>query len=493
MRKNVFPVIITGILVASFVFWGCTKLDTTNLGVDLIPAVDNVHTFRDTFQIETTQGFFNDTSQVNLSGNFLLGRINNDPLFGTTNAELFLQFKPPFYPYYYGNPLDTLIGIDSVVLTLKYSGSYGDTTIPQQLEVTRITDTEFSDSSFKPHNINYSPMLGLPVSSVQTVDIRNLPNKVYFAHGKDSSTNQIRIKLDPIYANEWYLYDSSATGSFNAFRNDSLFRKIIKGLAVKSISSGNALMYLVLDDPDTRLEIHFRKRFNGKVDTVFNSLGIQTAYYSDFYPSAVANHIQRDRTGTPSLNPGPDELYLQTSPGSYANLHFPGLHPDSISNRVINRAEIVVEQIPDNPYYDSVFAVPHALYVDLIDTAAAKWKPIYFDLNPMAYYDPDNASFYFPSSMDYNSFGAFPKHKTGPGGTGIYYYTLNVTRQLQDMVSRKHINYDMRLFAPYTLVYPQYSTAILPYANPLAFGRIKIGSGSNPQYRMKLIMTWTKI
>ena len=124
MRKNVFPVIITGILVASFVFWGCTKLDTTNLGVDLIPAVDNVHTFRDTFQIETTQGFFNDTSQVNLSGNFLLGRINNDPLFGTTNAELFLQFKPPFYPYYYGNPLDTLIGIDSVVLTLKYSGDY---------------------------------------------------------------------------------------------------------------------------------------------------------------------------------------------------------------------------------------------------------------------------------------------------------------------------------------------------------------------------------
>ena len=493
MRKNVFAVIFTGILAASFIFWGCTKLDTTNLGIDLIPAVDNVHTFRDTFQIETTQGFFNDTSQVNLSGNFLLGRINNDPLFGTTQADLFLQFKPPFYPYYYGNQGDTLVGIDSVVLALKYSGSWGDTTVAQQLEVSRIVDREFSDSSFKYHNINYSPMLGLPVSSIENIDIRTLGNKVYFAHGKDSSTNQIRIHLDPIYANEWYLYDSSQTGNYNAFRSDSLFRKLINGLAVKSVGSGNALMYLVLDDPGTRLEIHLRKRYNGRIDTSYVSLGIQTVTYSDLFQSAVANHVQRNRAGTPSVNPGPDELYLQTSPGSYVNLHFPALHPDSISNRVINRAEIVVEQIPDNVYYDSIFSVPHALYVDLADTAAGKWKPIYFDLNPMAYYDPDNASFYFPSTMDYNSFGAFPKHKTGPGGVGIYYYTLNVTRQLQDMVTRRHINYDMRLFAPYTLVYPQYSKTILPYANPLALGRIKIGSGTNPQYRMKLIMTWTKI
>lgn len=498
MLKRFLPVAFGSFFIATLISGGCTKLDTTTLGSDLIPVVDNIHTFDTTLSIITTQGYFNDSFKIFKSENNVLGYINNDLLFGQTEANLFLQPKPTFFPYFFGNAADSLIKVDSVVLCLSFNGSWGDTTKLQTLRVFEIKDSDFGDSAFKFRTINYQPNLGTEVGS-RIIDIRTLAQKVVIANGKDSVTNQIRIKLSDNYRNTLFGRDSlkiSPTDN-NAFRNDSLFRKkFYNGLAVKSGGDANALMYIKLADPKTRVEVHFSKKniTTGKVDTVYSSLTISTNDFSTILPSATSNYIKRTWSNN-VLNPLASELYLQTGPGTFANLSIPGL--SNLNNRIIHRAQISIEQIPENPLTDSIFSVPPYLYLDLKDTGATKWKPLYFDLNPNTAYDPDFKSGfpYFPGSgeIDYAYFGGFARKKINAVGQSVYYYDLNVTRYVQQLVTKRTPNYEMRLFPGVRIFYPQFGTAAVPVSavslnNPLAFGRIKIKSGSHPDPKVKMRM-----
>jgi hypothetical protein len=155
VTKRFLPIALAAFLFIFSIISGCNKLDTTTLGSDLIPAIDNVNTFADTFDIRTTQGIFNDSFKILKTENNVLGLINNDPVFGRTDARMFFQLKPSFFPYYFGNAGDTLIAVDSVVLGLSYKGVWGDTTVSQNLEVYEILDSEFGDSTSYVKNIRY--------------------------------------------------------------------------------------------------------------------------------------------------------------------------------------------------------------------------------------------------------------------------------------------------------------------------------------------------
>ena len=197
MNKRIIITALTGLFAILVSTYSCTKLDTTTLGTDVIPVVDNINTFADTLNIVSTQGIFNDTSTISSTDDHALGLITNDELFGQTDASIYFQLKPRFYPYYYGQANDTVIGIDSIVLALKYRGFYGDSTIPQTLQVSEVSQSANGlwDSIYQPRPVNFV----VPTASVlgtKTVDIRNLKNQVKFGNNKDSATYQIRIKLD---------------------------------------------------------------------------------------------------------------------------------------------------------------------------------------------------------------------------------------------------------------------------------------------------------
>lgn len=508
MFKRFLPVTLLSYVCIVIGNWGCTKLDTTTLGSDLIPAIDNVNTFADTLDIITTQGIFNDTFRIGRVENHALGLISNDPLFGSTDARIYFQPKPTFYPYYLGNASDTIVAIDSIVLSLAYVGAWGDTSIPQQVKVHAINDRNFADSVYKnPKTIAYTPAIGNLIGSA-TVDLRTLKNVVKFNHGRDSSTNQVRIKLSDAYRDYFFANkDTSAVSLNNAFRSDSLFRKFHNGFAISS-TAGNALMYTSLVDAKTRLEIYVRKKNSGtgKLDTTFNSFGILSSSSNIAYitPSATSNFVSRSYPAN-VLNPSPGELYLQTGPGTFATLNIPGL--TGMTNRIVHRAQISIEQIPENAMTDSIFSIPSYMYLDLKDTGTAnKWKPLYVDLNPNTRYDPDFKSGlpYFPASgqIDYNYFGGFARKKTNAIGQQVWYYDLNVTRYVQQLVTKGLPNYELRLFPGFSTVYPQYGTtaspaSIIPLSNPLAVGRIKVKSGSfsDPEKKVKMRMTiiWSKL
>ena len=253
---------------------------------------------------------------------------------------------------------------------------------------------------------------------------------------------------------------------------------------------------LFRSDPSSRLEIHFRRRNAGKVDTIFNSLPLNSDIFGSptNFSSAIANYVKRTRPGLPS---GSQELYLQTTPGTYANLSIPGL--STLSNRIVHRAELIIQQIPEIP--ESVFKTPNFLYLDLRDsTPAPRWKPIYHDLNTAANYDPDFQNPlsipYYPSvniGVDYLYYGGYRRNKTDQFGNNIYYYNFNITKYVQDIVTTHRHNYDLRLMSPSKFDYPQYLADYEIYGNSIAFGRVKVGGGTNTNYRMILRVIYSKL
>lgn len=493
MQIRILPVIIIAFFISS-VIAGCSKLDTTDIGSDLLPAIDNVNTFEKILDITTTQGIFsNDSTTVGYDDDHVLGKINNDPLFGTTTANVYAQFKPTFYPYFYNIPKDSLVAFDSVVLCLSYKGFWGDSLVPLQLQVKEVALNAggFWDSVNQAKKITYAP----PTTNVlgnATVNITSLGKFMVYANHKDSVKNQIRIKLSSAFADSLFTRDST-----NAFRSDSAFKAFQNGFAIVANGSGNGILYTNLLDSSSKLEIHYRKKNGATIDTTFSALRISTAA-SSFATSATANNIIRNRTGFPVANPLANELYLQTTPGTYVDLKVPQL--DTFRNSIIHRAEIIIEQIPFDVTSDAYFSAPEYLYIDLKDTTSSlpKWKPIYFDLNPNVAYDPDfksvfGNSFFPTGGIDFLYHGGFARTKTDVTTSGqIRYYNFNISRYVQQIVTKRTINYPLRLYAPYNLDYAQYKT-VIPYTNRLAKGRVKVGSGTNPNYKMRLRLVYSKI
>jgi hypothetical protein len=499
VQKRILPIAFTAILLITLIGWSCTKLDTTDIGSDLLPAVDNVHTFADTLPINSTQGGLSDSTYISKYDDHAVGSISNDPLFGTTQASIFMQLKPTFYPYYFGNARDTIIAFDSVVLCLKYRGFWGDSTIPVRLEVKEVNDYQFGvDSIYKENNTAYQPGTGASLATA-FIDVRTLANYVKFTNGRDSVNNQIRIKLPMAWANQLVNRDSiKANAGNNAFYSDSVFRRFYHGIAVIGGGGGNGLIYTSLSDTATKLEFHYRRKNGGQPDTVYSSFRLNPSFaaVSANQPevSNTSNYIVRNRPAVVTSPPS-GEHYIQTAPGTFVNLNIPALA--TLSNRIVHRAEIIVEQIPTDPVFDEIFSAPNFLYLELKDTTAIpRWKPVYYDLNTSELYDPDYKTNipYVPGQIDFQYYGGYRKSRTDVlTGKLIKHYHFNITRYVQHIVTNHLYSYDMRLSAPFNLSYPQYSTTHIPYGNDIAFGRVKIGSGSNLNYRLRLRIVWSKL
>jgi hypothetical protein len=507
VQRN-FPGLYTyAILFLLISAFSCTKIDSTSLGSELIPAVDNVSTFADTLDIIGTQGTFNDSSRAFINDLHLLGGITNDPVFGTTKAEVFLELKPSFYPYFFGSAGDTIrnpaadsTGYDSVVLCLSTKSFYGDTTRPHKLKVYRIknSNTDFTDSlyllNYRPDQGNYGEELGSA-----TVDPTHLRDTIHYPGSAHTTvTNQIRIKLSDNFLASLVANTDTSADANGIYRNDANFTSFLKGFAIVEDAStqGNGLFYVNITDPATRLEIHYRKRSSTKVvDTSFSSFYLFPRIDTAIGRSPHANYLQRDSSGSELVSRQPDALYILSTPGTYAKLSIPGL--DTFKNSIIHRAEIELEQVPSsNPAIaevDKVLIPPYYMYLDLYDTISSNnaFKPVYHDLNTSSYYNPDNSSLFFPSQgINYNYFGGYLRSKDNGAGTSIYYYTFNVSRYVQDIVTNHIGNYKLRLYAPSELYY--YGNKIA-FSNNRASGRIKIGNGNNPGYKLRMRIVYSRI
>ncbi len=503
---------------------GCNKLDTTSQGSDLV-TVDNINTFSREFPVITTQGDFEftDSTILRKTENHIIGNITTDAQFGKTETAIYLQLKPTFYPFYFGNAGDTVkfgtignaspnAGLDSVVLCLSYKGAWGDTSIAsnitQTFEVRTINDADFRDKTDTIRKLSYQvPVAGIGglVNDPTTTRINPqiIASKTVYGRGvfKDSVNNQIRIRLDPTFAASLFAQDTLTASSNNGFLNDSIFRSKFNGFQIKSTSStGNTLYYVNITEAKTRLEFHFRKTKAGVKDTVMQAFQLYPNAVGNSKASSSANYVKRDYFGTNVKTPAPNDIYLQTAPGTFAYVKIPGLNSFKDTNRIIHRAYLVIDQ-NDGTAIPNIYTPPPYLYLDLKDTVANRFKPVYFDLSEQILYNPD-ATFtnplYHPypnGNVDLNNFGGVALRRFENGNT-FYRYEFNLTRYVQHIVTNGYYNYDLRVYAPFTYYYNQYagSQYVIPFFNQLALGRVRVGSGrvdASNTHRMKMVIIYS--
>ena len=506
MKKRYIAFSFTAIIaVAVMVFTGCKKLnDSTDLGGGLIPPVDNINTFDTSITVHTfndTLKFMNDSIRLISSDEFFLGKINNDPFFGKTDARLFLELKPPTYPYTFLNkPHPDSLKIDSVVLVLDYAETYGDSVTPQTINVYEIDQSsKFQPDSgylIRSNNFTYSasPMLGTRTFSPQV-----LKDSVKVKY--DTTAGQLRIKLNNSFGTRLLLYDSTSSISDGAYANDSVFRSKFKGFALQSMSTGNAIMGFNLQGVNTKLAIYYK--YDKRVSPFVPNLKDTVAYFGfkagasvTGYNSAAANYVIRDYAGTPALatwdngTVQDDILYLQNTPGTFATVKIPDLA--LVSNRVVHRAELYMEQIYDPTKSDSLYRAPDFLYLDAVDPTVAtgpKFRSIPYDLKFL-----DN------SNLDYYSFGTVPVFANDLAGNRIRTWRFNVTRYVQHVLTKTRPLYEFRVFPAFSLiesvnVAPGSADflALISVNGSAVKGRIRIGGGNRLTQKMKLRIIYSKL
>lgn len=484
-RRNLFLSVLLLALIS-----GCTKLERTNLGGDLIPGSDRLITDTMELPVETTSFIETDTSSIGKGDQHILGYIN-DPMFGTTTAAIYFQMLPLSYPFSYPVAKDSLF-LDSCVLSLAFAGNYGDTNAISRVNVYKITDPTFKAG--KLYRFTEAPaFLTSDFLGTEQYTAIKLRDGYKAAYKTDTIYNQLRIKLDNAFGR--LLLDQDNVSS--AFRNDSIFKAFLNGFALipDSTTSGNSIKYFSMTGAETRLNLYYRykKRDGTGNDTTVTRFN----FVADTVRSANANKIYRNYTGStaePTITSGlPSSLaYIQAGPGTAVKIKVPTL--DTIRNKpyLIHRAEIVARQIYQGPLAIENILLQPALHL-FTYTADGKIASIPYDsanyyANSLTFDPLKNVTLYTISN---NYTGGIPSYFSDASNNLVAEYRMNITSYVQNLVNGKASLRDFKLSAPY---FAEFSNAISSSTtiNPLAFGRVKLGGGSHPQYKMFVRIYYSK-
>ena len=482
---------LTYIAIASLLLFSCTRIATSELGIDFL-SQDFIGTKDTVLDVETETIVLEDSLRIYPTDLHVIGDITNDPIFGKTSASLFLQLKPTFYPFYIKGTKDS-INADSAVLILSYKGFYGDSSKPVKIFVNKI-DPSTPLEVDKLYASNYPNAYGIRKGIAA-----GTPIQFDFAKAKDSVNNrfenavsQIRIRLNQSIATELLkTFDSNG-----AYRNDTTFRNAFSGFTVftNAADNHNALIKLALLDSNTKLALYYSTSATGSVtrDTLV------TYFRFSYYAAQNANFIQRNRAASEiasHLNGyAKDSLvYVQTSPGTMVKIKVPGLK--TFKNKIIHRAELITEQVPDDAGLtttDSYMTAPNFLFLGVYDTATKKLRSV-----PNDYQGLDN-----PQLIDL--FGGRKITKSLYGYDNVATYNFNVSRYVQGLISRTDSLFDFRLYAPvndsikFVQPYPYnkiYTTEYLStgLGNQPGIGRVRLGGGAHSKFRMRLRIYYTNL
>jgi Domain of unknown function (DUF4270) len=441
----------------------CNKINqATELGDDLVPAADNVHTFEVALSTTMHNALLSDSTHVLYTNLVALGDLN-DPEFGHTHGNADFNISPSGFGFYPFIKNDGSLKIDSVVLSLSYQGAYGDT-LNDGVQTLRVYEID-QNSGFRDTSYKYAD----PASDFATVGpelgsatfaIKNIKDTTRLVRGTDTSyvANVVRIRLDNSLGVRFSQYDT-IQGPNGGYYNDSIFRTLFRGFSVKADPTGNALSYYSLFDfANTRLTVYFTH-------------GTDTASF-DYHHTAngQSNYVNRESEGNylAYLNNGAgDKIYLQSSPGSYVTIRVPAL--DTFGNKTIHRAELVAVKIPSTS--DNIFSAPDQLMLDRKnstppDTISMLEKDLVADAS---------------GNLAFSAFGGVLR----PDNT----VRFDISRYIQSIVTRHVANDTLRMYAP--LRTTVYNASFRQYLNVnvsryIAKGRLVLGGGSYPDSTMQL-------
>lgn len=464
-----------------FTFSRCTKIKGTDIGLGLLPPIDNIITFDTTFEVVANTFVTPDSLLPRLGrdingnqGQFVLGHISNDPQFGKTTASIFFELKPPSYPFYFENVPDSLF-IDSAVLCLRWTNTFGDTNAIQTINVHRVLDPIKSDSAYyTSSNVRFGEVL-----ATKTFSPSILNDSLYLF--RQNLNNQLRIRLNDDWAKKFLSFDTTGR---SPYRNDTLFREFFKGFALvpqTAGSSANALMSFAMSDTATQMRLYYRYNKNGKQDTTYKNF----VFFNGVLGGSL-NNIARSYNGSEAsqhigIKPRGDSLiYLQTAPGTYSMLRIPGLDEfkRKKGNVMVHLAQLSMEEVVTPGRRPNLFQAPEYLYAEMQDTANGKFYPFLSDG-------------FLNSKFESYLFGGVRKFKNDGQNNLVSYYNMNITRYLQGIITRNNPNLSIRLTAPYSI---RYEDLFITFAlNNLCRGNVVLGGGNHSTRKMKFRVVYSKL
>lgn len=421
--------------------------DKNTVGSDVIGNRSGFDIRVDTFDVIAYSVKADSVTTTNRLPYYLLGKLN-DPILGTTTANIITQFVVPLNGFSFDGT------IDSVVLQMRYAGLkgiYGPNLTDQTIKVHELTEdlpvnTSANDKEFYSNrNYTFSPTeLGSYTGRFNLTDsVKVLINSTTYGYAP-----QLRIKLtDPDFI-------TRLQGINNI--NQDAFKQQFKGLVIsaeqQTVGAGDgALGYFFLTNSESIVAVYTHKTENG--NTVINKFDLPV------YGEGQSRTNQYKHSGQPALqtpNGGTHQAqnYVQAAGGIRTRILVPGLAQLAADKAIaVNSARIILTAEPSTATYEPpTVLIPYGANED----GSPAFTP---DLNEYfgGQYNPNNS------------------------------YTLNANRYVQNIMTtyyqqKRDINYGFNIIAS-------------PY-DVLDMGRRVVlnTDNSNPADRkLKFILTYTVI
>jgi hypothetical protein len=455
-------------IIAILTFLSSCKKDTS-IGADILPQDDLLNVkFTDTLTVfsKTLADTFLRTDK--LSKNYL--GVINDPLFGFQKASIAVELDRPNDVY--DDTLMTSYTVDSVVLFLKYSYIYGDTTVPQSFDVSTISNKIIETSPYY-SNSSLFPPTGI-IGSVSNYLFTPTTNPVATSRTDTGGvTGILRIKINNSVGNT--ILDLKQT----ILRDSSLFKNAFPGILIENatnagkamaeidISSGFSALAIFYKDKngdakDMKLFTSILNYNTGSNSTRVNGVNLFTNSFASAVQNTVASGLESD-----SVN------YVLGQAGTLLRISLPTLN--NVGRVAVNKATILLSQIQANT---SPLTTP--FYLVLLKRNAAG----NIDILPTG-----------------DGVGILDTTTTDDFGNKVARYSFNVSKYIQAVATGNETNSDLYV-ATYRFTGTDGTVNIL---NSIVNGSVlNIGftpsriivAGANysdPRYKLKLNLTYTKI
>lgn len=323
--------LIAGLLAAVFLI-SCSDEETLTLSAGdnfmnsqtSVALIDTISVHLSTVKI--------DSVATSSTTNLLVGSYT-DANFGKVTASAYAQLEMP----------DIVVDkdeiLDSIVLQLSYTGTaYGDTLLPQTLQVHRVREEIAPSDEYDANPYLYN---------TTTFQYDEAPLGVITVVPKPNKHDSLRIRLNDALGQEFWKYLLNENDELNSISD---FPDIFEGVTLLPGNENNSLLSFAADTSmqiilythlvaDTRIEKSYSFRHGSTqnhfnhVDSEVDGTGLEQVL------------IQRDEVSSSLLN---QKSYIQASTGYVTRIDFPGIQKilEVDQKSILYRAELVLRPYP---------------------------------------------------------------------------------------------------------------------------------------------------
>ena len=330
-----FILILAGVLL----FSACKK-ENNIVGIDIQPPGDKLGVSRiDTVSVIAYSQLV-DSVRTDETSTSLLGSLY-DPVFGTTTTNIFAQFRLSQTATTFGdNPV-----VDSLILTLDFTGLYGDSSAVLTLEIYEMSAMIHKDTNFYSDTaVSYYPEL---IASKTFTP--NLTDSL-IVNG-DTLKPHLRINLSETNPS---LAEKLLAATEEDLNTQENFQEYFNGLyfKVQEKSSGGAILYTSLISDLSEMVMYYRNDEEDSLSFPF-LITSNSAYFGQFlhnYQAAQPIFRQQVIEGDTSL--GKTTCYIQAMAGVKTIIKFPHLRKLTESGTVaINEARLFLKLQEAEPLF----------------------------------------------------------------------------------------------------------------------------------------------